>query len=208
MLNGWQLSGISTYNSGIPIFLNFGGPAGTNGIEQAYYGTPDAVILAGQDTQGDGLAPKYLCDPSLNGQKVGEKILDISCIGFPAFGEVGDVLTPFSIRTPGRMNHDITLFKNFAIRGEQKLQFRVGVFNLFNMAAASRAVDRNDINLNLNTECNRTVNGLSNGNGGTVDNVCDPTAGFRFTQDTINNFGRINIRRGHRIVEFALKYYF
>jgi hypothetical protein len=208
VLNGWQLSGISTYASGIPIFLNFGGPAGTNGIEQAYYGTPDAVILAGQDTQGDGLAPKFLCDPSLDGQKVGEKILDLNCIGFPAFGEVGDVLPPFSIRTPGRMNHDITLFKNFAIRGEQKLQFRIGVFNLFNMAAASRAVDRNDINLNLNTECNRTVNGLSNGDGGIVDNVCDPTGGFHFTQDTINNFGRINIRRGHRIVEFALKYYF
>ena len=49
---------------------------------------------------------------------------------------------------------------------------------------------------------------MPNGVGGTVDNVCDPTAGFAFTQDTINNFGRINIRRGHRIVEFALKYYF
>ena len=32
------------------------------------------------------------------------------------------------------MNHDITLFKNFAIKGDQKLQFRVGVFNIFNMA--------------------------------------------------------------------------
>ena len=82
------------------------------------------------------------------------------------------------------------------------------MFNLFNMAAASTAVDRNDINLNLNTECNRVVNGVSNGIGGTVDNVCDVTGGFHFTQDTINNFGRINIRRGHRIVEFALKYYF
>ena len=75
-------------------------------------------------------------------------------------------------------------------------------------AAASTAVDRNDINLNLNTECNVVRNGVPNGIGGTVDNVCDPTGGFRFTQDSINNFGRINIRRGHRIVEFALKYYF
>ena len=76
------------------------------------------------------------------------------------------------------------------------------------MAAATTAVDRNDINLNLNTTCNRTFNGVPNGVGGTVDNVCDPTGGFAFTQDTINNFGRINLRRGHRIVEFALKYYF
>ena len=48
---------------------------------------------------------------------------------------------------------------------------------------------------------------MPNGVGGTVDNVCDPTGGFRFTQNTIDNFGKINILRGRRIVEFALKYY-
>jgi hypothetical protein len=208
VLNGWQLSGISTFASGIPIWLGFGGPAGTNNAEVAYYGTPDITVLTGPGGGGDGLSPVYTCDPSLPGQKVGEKLLDINCIGFPAVGQIGEVLPPFDLRTPGRMNHDITLFKNFAIHGDQKLQFRVGVFNIFNMAAASTSVDRNDINLNLNTECNRTVNGVPNGVGGTADNVCDVSGGFRFTQDTINNFGRINIRRGHRILEFALKYYF
>ena len=34
-------------------------------------------------------------------------------------------------------NHDLTLFKNFAIKGDQKLQFRVGFFNLFNQAFAN-----------------------------------------------------------------------
>jgi hypothetical protein len=38
--------------------------------------------------------------------------------------------------------------------------------------------------------------------------VCDPTKGFRFTQDTLTNFGKINLLRGRRIIEFALKYYF
>ena len=208
IVNGWQLSGISTFASGIPIWLGFGGPAGTNNAEVAYYGTNDIQVLTGPGGTGEGLAPVYSCNPSLSGQKVGEKLLDINCIGFSGVGQIGDVLPPYDIRTPGRMNHDITLFKNFAIHGDQKLQVRIGVFNLFNMAAASTSVDRNDINLNLNTECNRVVNGVSNGVGGTVDNVCDVTGGFHFTQDTINNFGRINIRRGHRIVEFALKYYF
>ena len=49
---------------------------------------------------------------------------------------------------------------------------------------------------------------MPNGVGGTVDSVCDPTGGFSFTQNTINNFGKINIMRGRRIIEFALKYYF
>jgi hypothetical protein len=208
ILNGWQMSGISTFASGIPIFLGFGGPAGTNNAEIAYYGTPDLQVLIRADQTGEGIAPVYTCDPTLNGTKVGEKILDISCISFPGVGEVGDVLPPFNLRAPGRMNHDITLFKNFALGGNHKLQFRIGVFNLFNMAGVSTAIDRNDLNLNLNTECNVVANGVPNGNGGFVDNVCDPRGGFRFTQDTINNFGRINTRRGHRIVEFALRYTF
>ena len=29
-----------------------------------------------------------------------------------------------------------------------------------------------------------------------------------FTQNTINNFGKINLKRGQRVIEFALKYYF
>jgi hypothetical protein len=53
-----------------------------------------------------------------------------------------------------------------------------------------------------------TVNGVPNGNGGTSDNVCDPTGGFRFTDNTVANFGKINLLRGRRVVELALKYYF
>ena len=49
---------------------------------------------------------------------------------------------------------------------------------------------------------------MSNGIGGFVDGVCDPTAGFSFDQNTKDNFGKINLLRGRRIIEFALKYYF
>jgi hypothetical protein len=38
--------------------------------------------------------------------------------------------------------------------------------------------------------------------------VCDPTKGFSYTQQTKDNFGKINLKRGHRVVEFVLKYYF
>ncbi len=208
LLNGWQLSGISTVSSGTPIWLGFGGPAGGGDVSQAYYGTPDIVILTENGSAGNGLAPVYTCDPRAGGNKVGEYLFDISCIGFPAFGEVGEVLPPYDLRTPTRSNHDITLFKNFAIHGDQKLQFRVGVFNIFNRAFATTAVTRSDLDLTLESVCNRTVDGVPNGNGGTVDGVCDPTGGFSFSQNTLNNFGKINIMRGRRIIEFALKYYF
>jgi hypothetical protein len=209
VLNGWQLSGISTFASGIPIWFKFDGPAGDAGASRAYYGTGDTIILRdnGNDTVG-GLAPVYSCNPSLSGSKVNEKMFDINCIGFPAFGQNGEVLPPYDLRSPYRMNHDLTLFKNFAIHGDQKLQFRVGFFNLFNQAFASTSVAREDINLTLNTECNVYATNVPNGVGGVTPSVCDPTQGFHFTQDTIDNFGKINLLRGHRVIEFALKYYF
>jgi hypothetical protein len=206
LLNGWQLSGISSIASGIPYRLGFSGAAATNTIAAAYFGTADVVgpALAG----GNGLAPVYTCDPTLGGKDPGEKILDINCIGVPAFGENGDLVPPYNLRQPTRSNHDLTLFKNFAIKGDQKIQFRVGFFNLFNQAFATTAADANDINLVLDTTCNVTRNGVPDGNGGTRDNVCDPLGGFSFTPQTISNFGKINLKRGHRVVEFVLKYYF
>ena len=70
------------------------------------------------------------------------------------------------------MNHDLTLFKDFRFANDQRIQFRVGFFNLFNMAYAGVRSDlTNDIDLTLETTCNVTVNGVPNGVGGTVDNV-------------------------------------
>jgi Carboxypeptidase regulatory-like domain/TonB-dependent Receptor Plug Domain len=205
LLNGWQLSGISSVASGIPYRLGFSGAAGSRPISAAYFGTGDVVgpSLSG----GNGLAPVYTCDPTLGGKDAGEKILDISCIGVPAFGENGDLVPPYNLRQPTRSNHDLTLFKNFAIKGDQKIQFRVGFFNLFNQAFATTAQDGNDINLVLDTTCNVIVPNVPDGTGAVRD-ACDPTQGFSFTPQTIQNFGKINLKRGRRVVEFVLKYYF
>ena len=64
LLNGWQLSGISTLASGVPMFLGFGGQAGSDGVTQAIFGTPDIIGNPGPGG-GDrgGLAPIYTCDP-------------------------------------------------------------------------------------------------------------------------------------------------
>ena len=49
---------------------------------------------------------------------------------------------------------------------------------------------------------------MPNGAGGFADNVCDPTGGYTFTQNTIDNFGKIITKRGRRVVEFALRLFF
>jgi hypothetical protein len=204
LLNGWQLSGISTAVGGTPIHLYFSGEATGRGISQAYFGTPDVIGVQ----FNNALVPAFTCDPRLDGHAVGEKILDIGCLEVPALGTDGRVAPPYDLRAPGRSTHDVTLFKNFTVRGSQRLQFRAGFFNIFNTAYASTELSSTDVDLVLNTVCNRHVDRVPNGAGGYVDGVCDPSGGFSYTPATLDNFGKINVKRGHRVIELVVKYYF
>ena len=76
----------------------------------------------------NGLAPEFTCDPRRGGSRVGETLLDVDCIKVPDLGANPSLVPPYDIRTPSRMTHDLTVFKNFALRGSQKLQFRTGLF--------------------------------------------------------------------------------
>ena len=203
VLNGWQLSGISSLASGIPVRPSFSGDAAAAAISAAYFGTAD--VVGPSNNNGNGLAPVYTCNPVTGNVNVGEKLLDLNCISVPEFGNNGALIPKYNIRTPTRMNQDLTIFKNFAIHGDQKIQFRTGFFNIFNQAFANTNIG-GDINLTLDTVCNVKAN-APNGRGETPL-VCDPTKGFRYTQQTIDNFGKINLKRGHRVIEFVFKYYF
>ena len=204
LLNGWQISGISTFSSGAPIKLRFDGPINTTNAGLAWAGTPSHNVSSG-NTVGP-VAPAFRGNPAKGGGAVGDHIFDINQVIIPTFPDSGPYVSPFYLRSPSRMNHDITLFKNFKINEKQKLQFRAGLFNAFNQAFATTTIT-NDIDFRLVTRCNVTRTGVPNGAGGTSD-VCDPTQGYSFTDQTKQNFGKVNLLRGHRIVEFALKYYF
>ncbi len=216
LLNGWQMSGITTFQSGTPMRLRFFGDLGNADIARAFFGT-DAFNLNGNFTAG-AITPVFLKNPSLdNNTKVGERLLDLSAINIPAFGASGPAQSPFYLRFPNRSNFDISFFKNFKISESKSFQFRSGFFNIFNQAFPTRIdlgnPSNSDIHLRLEANCNVTVSGagIPNGTGGTVDansRICDPTKGFSFTPDTINNFGKIQTKRGRRIVELALKFYF
>jgi hypothetical protein len=210
-VNGWNLSGVSTYISGNPIRLGFAGDLGGDQMEMAWYGTRDFLGFSKNFTQGSigAITPVYTCDPrNGNSADVGNKIFDISCIGIPGFGESGPSVGPYDLRGPSRSFHDLTVFKDFRLgSGSKRLQFRAGVFNLFNQAYAITTNPFDDIDTNLEASCNRRVTGVPNGAGGTAD-VCDPTGGFTFTQNTLNNFGKVNTKRGHRVVELALRLFF
>ena len=189
LLNGWQLSGISTFASGVPFRLRFTATSCRAGSRSQSSGLRRSWVARVRTVRS-----VYTCDPRTSGgANVGEKLsTSLPPHPEPAAGEIGDLIAPYDLRTPSRMNHDVTLFKNFQIRGDQKLQFRVGMFNIFNMAYASPAVV-NDIDFNLETRCLRRGTG-NNGVGGTGE-VCDPFGGFELTPNAINNFGKVNLKR-------------
>ncbi len=221
ILNGWQVSGITTLSSGTPVNLRFSGDVANLSI--AAFGS-DAFSTAG--FAAGAIAPSFSKNPNLSGKGVGDRVLDINAISIPAFGTTGPVVSPFYFRTPARQNWDISLFKNFKFRETKNIQFRAGFFNIFNQAFPKNIDNQNasnsDIYLTLNTVCARTTRNLvlsdgtvtnfvqqfPDGRGGTQDNKCDPSRGFSFTTETINNFGKIQTKRGQRVVELALKFTF
>jgi len=219
IFNGWQISGITTVQSGTPIRLRFTGDIAGTGNSIAWYGS-DAFNIPNSGASLGAVTPLYLGNPQVGGTALGGKAYDLSKLGIPTFPNTGPSQPPFYIRSPGRSNFDISFFKNFNITESKKLQFRTGLFNVFNQAyptiinVTSTNLTGSDIFLALDTVCLRRVN-VPNGNGTNVSNPCDPTGGFRFTDgragdrsDTVNNFGKIVNKHGRRIVEFALKFTF
>lgn len=209
LLNGWQMSGITTFSSGLPVKLKFSGDLFNAQVAAAWVGS-DAFTQSGTST--GPIAPIYTGNPQKNGgTSLGDKFLDINSIQIPTFGNSGPYVPPFYLRSPHRWNHDMSFFKNFVITERQKIQFRAGLFNIFNQAYPRYILgdfSNSDVNTRLNTVCNVKVDNVPNGTGGTSNGICDPTKGFHFDDDTIKNFGRVPNKHGHRIIEFALKYYF
>ena len=211
VFNGWQMSGITTFQSGTPIRLRFNGDISGTGQALAWYGS-DAFNGQGQSV--GAITPVYLGNPQTSGNgSVGSKLFDLSKLAIPSFPNSGPSQPPFYLRTPSRSNFDVSFFKNFNFSESKKFQFRAGFFNVFNQAYPTQinntaGLGGSDIYLTLNTVCKVHKNGVPKGNGDTADNICDPTGGFDYSQETKDNFGKIVNKHGRRIVEFAFKFYF
>lgn len=193
VLDGWKISGITTAQSGIPLNLTIVGDYNSANTIRGYFATPSG-----------GIALNYASDPRVDGKDIGERIISGSALSIPGYGNLGTYQSPYYLRSPARFNTDLTLFKTFSITERQNLELRFGFFNIFNQAFANPSLG--DINLNVQTECLRRVDGVPDGAGGTANGICDPTGGYRIVNT--DEIGRIVNKHGHRIIEFALKYNF
>jgi len=116
LLNGWKLSGITTFSSGQPLNVGF---STTKSVD--FTGTPSL-----------GARPVVVAKPTIpKNERSFERFFNTEAFRIPAVGTYGNAGKRL-VRGPGINNWDIALFKNFPIHERMKIQFRWELYNVFN----------------------------------------------------------------------------
>jgi hypothetical protein len=129
LLDHWQLSGITAYQTGTPFsIVNAGSATNVGAADNA--GVGDALGIGSfADRVGNprGIKPTV----AGGGSNIGPLLLNPAAFAAPrglTFGNSGRN----SVNNPSRTNFNMSLLKHFSVRGENNLEFRAEVFNLFN----------------------------------------------------------------------------
>jgi hypothetical protein len=116
VFDNWQVSGITMFASGMPSGVSF---STTDGTDQTGGGDGQRIIVTGK-----AQLP--------HGERTMLGWFDTTVFKRPGMNEIGNAPKDV-IRGPGRNNWDVTLFKNFPVKSEQRvLQFRWEFYNVFN----------------------------------------------------------------------------
>lgn len=183
-LDGWEFSGVSTFQTGSPLGIGCNPPGGTdltgaagNGIDTRCVQVADPYDLSGVSDPGSyRFNPNAFKVPFASGAGI------TSCGAFCVNG-VGSV-SKAPIYNPGLNNWDIALFKTFLLGGSEtrRLQFRMEGFNIFN---------------------HTQYTGVANGGSFNTSNAYT----FNSTAGAIN-FGQFNAAAPSRRFQVGLKLYF
>ena len=225
-VNGWQLSGTTIIQSGMPVLnatngqnrnfnLSQAAPDGSPQDNVHLLGSPDVTVF-----------PVLTCNPSTG---LGHnQFANPNCFAPQPIGKLGSAGMPY-IGGPKFWDNDLSLRKDFKIKEHQNLQFSVSAFNLTNTGLLSFSPGDSNLNLTFN-DLKQVItgasmlypgNGLAPGTpGATTDQVmsCQQrTVGQKINGVSYPNgitctgtttFGTATHHVGGRIMEFGLKYSF
>jgi hypothetical protein len=217
VVNGWSISGITTWQSGpyIPGLTNTNlglggtGPAYTynNGANVANYSINSSDWLG---TANQNLQPTVLCDPTANLKP--HQYFNADCFGVPAAGQQGAYQLPY-IHGPAYFNSDLAIFKTFKLTERQNMEFRASGFNFLNHPLDSFQGVGGDDTIGFTYTCNGVsasnnpacVNGAGSfvRNTGTLPYSLGGGPGTTSFQS-----GYASTRFGRRVIEFSVKYTF
>ena len=122
LTNGWAISGITKFATGLPVTLV---ETGDQSLLGTSFGGP---IILPVDTPNI-VGPLDITDP----RKTGGQYFSPAAFGPSALGSEGDARRRY-FHGPGINNWDFALLKNTQITERYNLQFRAELFNLFNHA--------------------------------------------------------------------------
>ncbi len=187
--NGWELSGISTFQSGPNLQATNGnpgfalsghvGPSGPNQLNvdnKTFLGTPDV-----------NLQPRLTCSPRSG--LASSQFINGSCFALPNIGQNGQAIFPY-LHGPAYFDSDLSAQKAISLPHEQNIVLRFSAFNFINHPLTSFTSNfGNEYQLNLSDTTP----------AGTIQ-----TARY----DPASRFGFADYKVGRRIIEMMLKYTF
>jgi hypothetical protein len=109
-LGGWQVSGITSIQSGFPLTVTL--PSDNEGVGAGQLERPNQVA-------------------SSDGPKSVQQWFNTAAFALPAIGTFGNASNG-AVRGPGLVNWDFALSKQFPIHEAVNLRFRAQFFNIFN----------------------------------------------------------------------------
>lgn len=177
VLNDWQLSGITRFQSGTPYSVGFSVPG---------YGSPQ---ITGSYTEGPRV--KLVGDPLSGTSDSPYNRLNPNAFTVPAVGSIGTDAPVNYLRRPGFANWDISLAKRFPIRESVDLEFRADAFNAFNHTEFS------GINSGLNIAASTYTTGTP-----VYTNLPYDASGNLVNK---NGFGTVSGARDPRIMMLSMK---
>ncbi len=131
LLDGWQISGITLFQSGTPFsVINGGSTTGISVLDNA-----GVANGAGSGSYPDVVASPKSALPTgisrFSPQSIGPLLLNPAAFAAPTGLTFGDAGRNF-LNNPHRLNFDMSLLKNFKINENSNLEFRAEAFNVFN----------------------------------------------------------------------------
>ena len=149
-VDGWQLSGYTTYQSGAPLqpngTLQFTWASGLTVPLQGAPNLPDNSIPLpnglrtnqvnagswyGTDQGGGGYEnffPLLTCDPRIHAKGL---YFNPNCFTTPAYGQLGTRIWPY-IKAPAYFDSDLGVYKSFKITESKRIEFRIQATNFLN----------------------------------------------------------------------------
>jgi hypothetical protein len=140
LISGWQVSGVSTFQTGQPFSVSYTAPGTPTGLVSGRANrVPGVALYPGKKSLTQWFNPAaFTAPPCYNSVETGSAT--ISCAAVYAAGQLAGVTTYDTygtsaydlLRGPAWQDWDMNLEKNFAFQDHYRLQLRADSFDIFN----------------------------------------------------------------------------